>query len=163
MSKNYYIIDTSSLIDLNHYYPIDRFPSLWEKIENLVKTNRLLSHKEVFNEINNKDDMLADWAKKNRNMFKPITKKQIEIVKKILKDYPSIVKKDKKYSADPWIIALAIELAKSKQTTLFKVKRIVVTEEKLRGEKVRIPFICKQLDVDSMDMIGMFREEAWKF
>lgn len=61
------------------------------------------------------------------------------------------------------MIALAIELSLQSQQTLFKIKRIVVTEEKLRGSKVRIPFVCGQKSVECVDIVEMFRTEGWKF
>ncbi|RLG15018.1 MAG: hypothetical protein DRN71_02335 [Candidatus Nanohalarchaeota archaeon] len=43
------------------------------------------------------------------------------------------------------------------------IKRIVVTEEKLRENKIRIPFVCIQYRIESIDIIDMFRAEGWKF
>jgi len=65
--------------------------------------------------------------------------------------------------ADPWGIALAIEMTRGSQQTLTPIKRIVVTEEKLRGEKIRIPYVCQKYNIDSIDIIEMFRIEGWKF
>ena len=49
--KNYYIIDASSLIELERNNPIDIFPSVWKSLENLIKQGYLISHKEVYKEI----------------------------------------------------------------------------------------------------------------
>ena len=70
---------------------------------------------------------------------------------------------DKKYEADPWIIALALEMMTDPQKKLFTIKRIVVTEEKLRRNKVRIPLICKNKTIESIEIISLFRIEGWKF
>jgi len=123
----------------------------WKKLENLIKKNRLFAPKEVLNEINQYDDTLAAWAKKHADMFKEETAEQIRIVKEILKTYPSLIKKDKRYSADPWVIALAIEMIQNPQQTLVEIKRIVVTEEKLRGNKVRIPYVCQEYTIQAID------------
>ena len=61
------------------------------------------------------------------------------------------------------VIALAIEMTTDSQQTLFQIKKIVVTEEKLRGEKIRIPFVCQKYSIDSINIIEMFRIEGWKF
>src|SRR3989338_11181711 len=92
--KNFYIIDSCSLIDLNRHNPIDIFPSLWEKIGILIDSDMMVSHIEVFNEITQKDDSLANWLKKHKKMFKDFSQNQAEIVKEILNQYPSFVKKD---------------------------------------------------------------------
>ena len=66
---NYYIIDTSSLIELNRRYPIDVFPTLWKNVEGLIEKGFLFSHKEVLKEISLRDDALKKWAKKQKNIW----------------------------------------------------------------------------------------------
>lgn len=163
MTNNIYIIDSSSLIELNKHNAMDVFVSVWKNISQLINNDRLVAPKEVFNEIKDYDDTLAKWAKNQKKLFKEPTARQIEIVQEILKDYPALVDVNTKHSADPWVIALAIEMSSNQQQTLFKIKRIVVTEEKLRGNKVRMPFVCNQKDIESIDIVEMFRIEEWKF
>ena len=163
MTDNCYIIDTSSLIELNKHNPMDVYPGVWQRIEQLIDTGRLLAPKEVFYEIGNIDDQLHSWSKMQDKLFVEPTLKQIEIVKNILEKYPSLIDINRKYDADPWVIALAIELVNSPQMTLITIKRIVVTEEKIRGNMIRIPFVCQGYKIASIDVIGMFREEGWKF
>lgn len=163
MTSNHYIIDSSPLIELNRHNPLDVFPTLWQKIESLISKELLFAPKEVLNEIIERDDQLAKWAKTQNKLFREPTQKQIEILKNILKDYPSLVKEKRKYDADSWVIALAVELATSTQKTLALIKRVVVTEEKLRGDKIRIPYVCQKFNIESIDIIKMFRIEGWKF
>jgi hypothetical protein len=163
MTSNNYIMDSSSLIELNRHNPIDVFPSVWRNMESLISKGLLVAPTEVLHEISERDDQLAKWAKEQNDFFRDPTEKQIEILKGILKDYPSMVREDRKYDADPWVIALAIEMTTDTQQTLIPIKRIVVTEEKLRGEKIRIPFVCQKYNVVSIDIIEMFRVEGWKF
>jgi len=162
-SKNIYVIDASSLIDLNKYNPIDVYPSVWASLGEIIKKGFLVSPKEVYKEISKKDDKLLEWAKKQKNFFKEPTEKQIEIIKDILQKYPSIVNVDGRNSADPFVIALAIEMMNNNQQTLFPIKRIVVTEEKLRGNQVRIPFICQNYNIECLNVIDMFRAEGITF
>jgi hypothetical protein len=163
MTSNIYIMDSSSLIELNRHNPIDVFPSVWKNMESLISKGLLVAPTEVLYEITERDDQLAKWAKEQTSFFRAPTQKQIEILKGILKVYPSMVREDRKYDADPWVIALAIEMTTDSQQTLTPIKRIVVTEEKLRGEKVRIPYVCQKYNIDSIDIIEMFRIEGWKF
>jgi molybdopterin converting factor small subunit len=86
-----------------------------------------------------------------------------EVVKDILKKYPALVKEYRKYDADAWVVALAVEMTKGSQQTLIQIKRIVVTEEKLRGEKIRISYVCQKYGIESISIIEMFRIEGWKF
>ena len=163
MTSNNYIMDTSSLIELNRHNPIDIFLSVWKNMESLISKGLLVAPIEVLNEITERDDQLAKWAKEQTSFFRAPTQRQIEILKDILKAYPSMVREDRKYDADPWVIALAKEMITAPQQTLTSIKRIVVTEEKLRGEKVRIPYVCQKYNIDSIDIIEMFRIEGWKF
>ena len=118
---------------------------------------------EVLNEITERDDQLAKWAREQTSFFRAPTQRQIEILKDVLKAYPSMVREDRKYDADPWVIALAKEMITDPQQTLTSIKRIVVTEEKLREKRVRIPYVCQKFNIDSIDIIEMFRIEGWKF
>jgi len=163
MTYNSYIMDSSSLIDLNKHSPIDVFPSVWKNLESLISQGLLVAPLEVLNEITQMDDQLSKWVKEQANFFRDPTEKQIEIVKDILKSYPSMVREDREYDADSWVIALAIEMKCDTQQTLLPIKRIIVTEEKIRGERVRIPYVCQKYQVDSIDIIEMFRIEGWKF
>ena len=163
MTSNHYIMDTSSLVELNRHNPIDVFPSVWNNLESLSKKGLLVAPTEVLAEIKERDDELASWAKRNNSIFRPPTKKQIEILKEILRDYPALVKEDRRYDADAWVVALAVEMATGPQQTIVKIKRIVVTEERLRGDKVRIPYVCQKYSIESIGIIEMFRIEGWKF
>lgn len=163
MKSNNYIMDTSSLVELNRHNPIDVFPSVWNNLESLSKKGLLVAPAEVLSEVKERDDELASWAKRNNRIFQSPTKKQIEILKDILKNYPALVKEDRKHDADAWVVALAVEMKASHQQTIIEIKRIVVTEEKLRGEKVKIPLVCQKYEIETIGIIEMFRIEGWKF
>jgi len=151
------------LIELNQRHPVDVFPSVWRKIEDLINSNRLFAPREVYDEISRIDDLLFDWSKKQPKMFIEPTVEQITIVKEILSKYPSLIRIDRKYDADPWVIAVAIEMIRNPQQALEKIKRIVVTEEKLRGNKIKIPFVCQDYSIEAIDILNMFRMEGWTF
>jgi hypothetical protein len=158
-----YVIDTSSLINLSHSYPIDIFPGVWKKIQMLIKEKRLISHVEVLKELSKKDDVLYNWAKRNKSVFKEITFAQVNFVKKILIKFPSLVNENKEHCADPWIIALVLEYKNNPQTKVISINRIIVTEESLKGNKVKIPFVCKEYNIESINLHNMFRYENWIF
>ncbi len=61
-----YIFDSSPLVDLfRHYYP-ERFPSLWENFDVLVLEQRIISVREVRNELEERGDSLSKWVKAHR-------------------------------------------------------------------------------------------------
>ena len=162
MTLTIYVIDTSALIDMKLHTPIDVYPTQWKMMENLIKCERLKAPIEVFEEIEEKDDELYAWVKKNRNMFIEITSGQIEAVKEIMELFPSLVDESRKHSADPWVIALAIDMRKQMGLTEER-EIIVVTNERLRGNKIKIPFVCIHFNVPYISLIDMLRAEGWKF
>ena len=162
MTSNHYIMDTSSSVELNRHNPID-FPSVWNNLESLSKKGHMVAPAEILSEVKERDDELASWAKRNNRIFRPPTKKQIEILKEVLKNYPALVKEDRKYDADVWVVALVVEMATGSQQTLIQIKRVVVTEERLRGDKIRIPYVCQKYSIQFIGIIEMFRIEGWKF
>src|SRR3989338_9547423 len=163
---NFYVIDTSSLIDLNKRYPIDVFPSLWQKVEALIAKGHLISCREVLKEISVKDDALKKWAVKQKRLFRELDAEQGKIVKEILLKHPSLAQSENEVAAaDPFLIALAIVLSKDPQKTLGSDTKshIIVTEEKLRGSRVKIPFVCQGYGIQCIPIIEMFRIEGWQF
>lgn len=163
MTSNYYIIDSSSLIELNRHNPMDIYLTVWKKIASLIEKKSLVAPKEVLYEIKLGDDQLTDWVNQQKDFFVEPTPQQINLVQEILVKYPTIVKSDRRYDADPWIIALAIEKIINPQKTLIHIKKTVITEEKLRGNKIKIPLICREYGIDCIDILKMFKIEGWTF
>lgn len=51
-----------------HYYP-DRFPSLWERFDEMVETERMISVSEVSRELEGQDDRLRHGLAITRRFF----------------------------------------------------------------------------------------------
>jgi hypothetical protein len=165
-SINYYVIDSCSLIELNRKYPIDIFPPVWQKIESLIESGFLVSPKEVLKEIERGDDHLKEWSKKQTKLFKDLTPRQIQIVQELLAKYPKWLNEDSMVPiADPFVIALAIEMEADAQKTLIETikKRIVVSEERISGKKTKVPYVCQEYGIECIFLIEMFRKEGWVF
>ena len=164
--KNYYVIDSCSLIELNRKYPIDIFPPVWQKIESLIDKGFLVSPKEVLKEIEKGDDHLKEWSKKQTKLFKDLTVKQIKIVQEILAKYPKWLNEDSLTPiADPFVIGLAIDMETDIQKTLSETikKRIVVSEERISGKQTKVPYVCQEYNIECIFLIEMFRKEGWVF
>ncbi|HCV43168.1 MAG TPA: DUF4411 domain-containing protein [Bacteroidetes bacterium] len=131
--ENYsYCIDTNALVDLwRRVYPVDVFPSLWKNIEGLIESGKLIAPREVLNELEQIDDDLSKWARKHRTMFVPPDQDQLDQVKDILRQYPTLIEANKTIpDADPFVIALG----KTEPA-------VVVTNERIAGlgGRPRIP------------------------
>lgn len=163
MTPNHYIIDTSSFIDLQKRNPLDLYPSVWGRLISLNVSNLLHIPIAVYEETKDKDDTLAQWMKENKQLFIYESEKQIQIVSSILVKYFPSVKVDKEHEADPWLIALALEIQGEPQRRLFNEETIIVSEEVLKGNKVKIPFLCQEYNLKCIAIFDMFRLEGWKF
>lgn len=164
---NVYCIDTSSLIELKIKYPREVFPTLWEKMEELIQSGRIIAPIEVKKEIEKGDDELKKWVrgkKRNRMFIKP-DENQVMKVKEILKDFPFLAKPDKpdEPNADPWLFAVVlVKIEEEKERLIQYNSYIIVTEESQRKPK-KIPAVCKEIGIVSINLIGLFKEEGWKF
>ena len=142
-----YCIDTASLIELKRY-PKDVFPSVWQKIETMIKNGDVISHIEVYKEITNGRDEIFTWCKSRRKIFKDLDECQSTEIKRVQTQYDNDAwaREINKTSpwADPWIIALAI-----------CEQAMVITEESNKPNK--IPFVAGLLGVKSLNLINFFR------
>jgi hypothetical protein len=159
---NIYIIDTSSLIELQRL-PRDIFVTLWDDIENLIQKEILISTEEVLEELKKKDDYISQWAKNNKKMFKKLTQEQIIEVKNILNIFPKLIDINRETpQADPFIIALA--LYEEPQKPIISTNRIIITNEKIsRGQISKIPNVCVHFNIKCIDLFDFFREMKWKY
>ncbi len=73
-----YCIDASALINLKRYRR-DVFPTIWKKIEEMAKNGLLISHAEVYREIDAGKDEILKWCKRNRKILKEVDDCQKEI------------------------------------------------------------------------------------
>lgn len=165
MKIDVYVIDTSSFIRIKpEDYPPDIYATQWTNMGRLVKEHRLISSKIVFGELEEKNDNICIWANQNKTMFKEITPQQTELVKQIINtdDFAALFDASAKGGqSDPFIIAMALE--EEEQTTLDSLerKKIVVTEETLRGNRIRIPFVCNHYGIEYINIFDLFRREKW--
>jgi len=154
-----YVFDTGPLIDLfRHYYPA-RFPTLWEQFHALVLEGELISVREVYNEINSRDDMLTSWAKKVKNkLFSEPTIEEFQFLNVIfqVQHFQAMIRKQKmlegKPVADPFVIARAKVLNCQ-----------VVTTEVFSENSAKIPNVCKYFSVQCTNLEGFMEQEGWTF
>lgn len=156
-----YCIDSSSLINLKRY-PEDIFPTIWKKLNDLVKENQLKSPIEVYdelerknNELERREDDLLKWCKNRKSMFADLDEEQQKRLESVKKQYEkqhwdAKVQKTGPW-ADPWVIALAMS-----------IKGVVVSDESKEGRN-KIPDICGRLNVKCISTFEFFRELGVKY
>jgi hypothetical protein len=154
-----YSLDTSALIAAFHErYPIQNFPSLWCKIEELIRNGRLKMSQIVFEEAM-KDTEIKQWCDQNqlkRDFQVTIDESVQECVNEVLSQFPRLVdNRTGKSGADPWVIALA----------MITQNCVVVTEENPTHSKSRpkIPDACAYFNLQCIKIIDLIRRENWIF
>ncbi len=152
-----YSIDTSSIIAAFHErYPIEFFPTLWKKIEELIRSHRLKMSQVVFEEVM-RDPEIKHWC--NKNQFKQYLHEGVNIqvqekVREILAVFPRLVdSRSGKSGADPWCVAYA----------LITENCTVVTEENLAGsvKRPKIPDVCMHFKVECIKVVDLIKREKW--
>jgi len=158
-SEPLYVIDTSSLVVVENYYP-DQFPTFWRNLTALAADKRLHSVSEVFKEIVHKHtrEFLAEWVQERDKLFPVPDSKETAFVAIIfaVPAFQALVDQKKRLKgaavADPWVIARAACIGAT-----------VVAEESRETTKVRIPKVCSHFDVPCVSMQGLMAKEGWTF
>ena len=147
-----YIIDTSSILSQKDNEPHRRSinKTLWKHIDELILQHRIVTCSEIIEEVN--DDDLKKWYIVLSGEILPIDDKVQENVKKVVTTNPQLIDFHKvKSSGDAFLIATAM-----------KYGLTVITEESKKGEK-KSPFVCQNLHVPCVDILGLCEKEGWSF
>lgn len=155
-----YVFDNSSLIVLfNHFYP-DRFPSLWERFELLKEEQRIISVREVANELERYagKNRLIGWIKNNRDFFHQPNHEEMKFISEIfsVNAFQTLVRKQERLYGHP--VADPFVVAKAKL-----MEGCVVTQETRRKNQIRIPNVCDHFGVQCEDLESFMEKENWKF
>ena len=141
-----YVIDACALIDASQHYNMSKksFSHIWEALDELFKTGKLISCSEIMDEL--KDEDFQKWAKEHKDCFYPLNKDLQEKTTEVLSQFPNLIKirSTSNSNADPFLIATALLQNGS-----------IVTNEKLGDEKTkdcRIPNVCQTLGIPYMNL-----------
>jgi len=152
-------LDTSAFIRMHRLYPNQIRPDLWLLLSDLLESKRILSHQIVYEEIvpdKGEMDELAQWINNYRDNFLPLSQRQIELLPDILKNFPKLIDYDsEKNQADPWLIAMVLELMKKDDLFKDQYSYIIVTTENVRSSK-KIPAACKHYNIEHMNLFEFF-------
>jgi hypothetical protein len=153
MANKVYCIDTSALIAAwyERYKP-NRFPKLWEQLDQLITEGRLVSSTLVLRECSKqRSEELHGWLKPREAMFITPDETVQGQVDHIVNTYTGLVSAGKeKFQADPFVIAQA----KINSYT-------VITEETGIGSLAKIPGVCNAMKVECINLMQLIDEEDW--
>ena len=154
-----YVFDNSPLSTLFRNYYRRRFPTLWQRFDELVDNGDIISTREILREINDGAvDSLRDWAAQNQELFTIPNADEGTFVGQIYAvqhfqqniELQKILKGGR--NADSFVIAKAAVNGFT-----------VVTMEQLRDNAVKIPNICNHFDIPWMSLEDFMEAEGWEF
>ncbi len=154
-----YVVDTSSIQQMFGCYSRKRFPSLWSRFDELVNNGAITSIRHVKREIENRDKHNGelDWVSRYKELFPNLTADETKFLRDIFAvprfqhTVPNDIR-DENAQADPFLIAKAKA-----------IEGMVVTQERERGNRVRIPSICKYFDIRYGTLDDLMALENWSF
>lgn len=165
-AREIYCIDASAFITMHRFYPLRIMPDLWNFLEELFKQKKILSHQIVFDEIvpkTGKKDELAQWLTNFRTNFISTSQRQLELVPNVLSNYPKLIDPEsEKDQADPWMVAMLIEIME--QDGIFGDQSdyvMVTTESEKRSTK--LPAACKHYNIRHMNLFQFFEANGFEF
>ncbi len=164
--REIYCIDASAFITMHRFYPIRLIPDLWSHLEELFAQKKILSHQIVFDEIvpkNGKKDDLAQWLNRFRQNFIPISQRQLELIQDILSKYPKLIDPEsEKDQADPWMVAMLIEMMEKDGMFGEQSNYIMVTTESEKSS-IKLPAACKHYNIRHMNLFEFFEANNFEF
>lgn len=163
MSGSNYLLDANVFITAkNDYYSFGVCPGFWKFLEQMHKSKRVFSIDKIHDELKKEQDKLLDWAMRVPDSFYKKTQDQA-----VAEKFGQLVgwvtgqpflpgaKAEFASSADGWLIAYA-SVNSLKVVTL-------ETHEPDRRNKVKIPNVCLEFDVDYCNTFEMLKELKAKF
>ena len=148
-----YVIDSSSLNELEIRYPIDIsiFEPIYTKLNQMFEEGDLFSVMEVFEELKDSKDYWGDYEE----CFRELTDEESENVNKLLNnpDFSVFVSngmnKNNGYWADPHLIACAMSDSSV----------VVISEESSRNSpQSKIPYVCGELGIRCIKVLEFLDE-----
>lgn len=148
-----YVIDASSLNDLQDKYPKDIpiFEPIYNKVYMMFERGELFSVREVYEELKDSQEFWEDY----KDYFRELTENESENVSDILcsEEFEVFVVKGMNenagYWADPHLIACAMEDSEI----------VVVTQESRTNKpEGKIPFVCRKLNIRSINLLEFIKE-----
>ena len=154
-----YVFDTSSLSALKHFYPVI-FKSIWLGLDNLVQQQKLISTREVWNEIGrgDSDQHTNEWLKTRKEIFTTPSAAELQFVAQLFQipHFQGLIGQKQRLTGTPVADPFVIACAKVKGGT-------VVTEEQFKREAAKIPNVCQHFNVPCIDLEDFMQQQGWSF
>ena len=157
-----YLLDANILIQAkNEYYGFDLCPGFWDWLDQQNQAGNVFSIAAVKEEIEKGNDELAQWAKdRDSGFFLPVDDRTSGAMAAVsgwvqAGDFRDDAKRVFLAGADPWLIACALA-----HNDTVATHEVHVDVEK---RKVKIPTVCRALNVDCVRTFEMLKAEQARF
>lgn len=161
-----FCIDSSALITMHRFYPMHMIPDLWTHLAELFEHKNVLSHQIVYNEIvpkSGKKDELANWISSYKLNFVTKTHRQLELLPDILKNFPKLIDPaSEKEQADPWLVAMMIEIMENDGMFGNQSNYLMVTTENQKST-IKLPAACNHYQIRHINLFDFFSKNDLKF
>ena len=162
-TKEIFCLDANVFIFMHRFYPMQHIPDLWTLLADLFHEHKIISHRYVYDEIIPFQDGLSQWLVNFKPYFLPISLRQTELVKDVLKNFPKLINHNyEKNQADPWLIALLLELMEKDGMFGDHSKYVLVTNEN-SSSTIKLPAACRFYNIRHMDLWQFFTANGFRF
>lgn len=158
-----YLLDTSTLIPANKtYYDLAFCPAFWDWLVDASERGTVLSVELVRDQVKIQDPDLSAWLKANMpTFFASLDQGALTLVQEVVNHVNSGVRhtNSAKAAFNSSIYPFLVAYAKAHNCT-------VVTLERSAGdnqEVVKLPDVCRELNVECIDTFKMLRRERPSF
>ena len=158
-----FVVDTSALLDLRLEYPQKTFARLWQRFADLAADGSLVAPDEVRHELAQRDDELKGWAAKVDGLFRTTDEELLDCLARVMET--ASVHGGRYFDADPWIVALALQLREAEAATLFPRPVLIITHEVRQakpGAPPKIPDVADGFGLTCVRLRDVFRIEDWE-
>lgn len=150
-----YSVDTSALIDwLERLYPEDAFPTLIQRVDQVIQAGRFSLSEEVWRESQAMDQATKHWCASRKKDIVVSTDASIAAhAAGITQQFPGLVNlSTNKGGADPFVIAVALS----------RTATVITGERRGTRNRPHIPDACDRFNVPCISFLGLIRQEGWK-
>lgn len=104
------------------------------------------------------------WANDASPLFRAPDEGFVQRWARVVAEYPYLVHLGRRYAADSWVVALALQLDEEQKARLFRAPCYVITHEqrKATSGKLKIPDACLGLGLTAIRFHRIFDLEGWK-
>jgi uncharacterized membrane protein len=155
-----YLLDSGFFIQAHRFhYPMDVWPSFWQKVKELAEQQHIISIDKVYDELNQVEDVLSEWCSNNLpgGFFKS-TAETITNYGQVISwasapgtqySTAAIHVFAEAHRADAWLVSYAMSQS-----------AIVVTQEvssPSSKKSIKLPDACNHFTVPHVNTLGMLR------